>query len=96
MGVLLKNGKVGILDFKSSKESYDNQFIQNAGYDLQITENGGYTKEGNKIFQLDTPISFYGIVPFGAKEFTVDFRYNVEELREGFKSALVLYKLLNK
>ena|SRR3990167_7008473 len=96
VGVLLKNGKVGILDFKSSKESYDNQFIQNAGYDLQITENGGYTKEGNKIFQLDTPISFYGIVPFGAKEFTVDFRYNVEELREGFKSALVLYKLLNK
>lgn len=95
-GVLLKDGKVGILDFKSSKEAYDSQFIQEAGYDLQITENGGYTADGKKIFKLDKPISFYGIVPFGAEKFEVVMRYNTSELKEGFKSALLLYKLLNK
>lgn len=96
VGVLLKDGTVGIIDFKSSKESYDTQFIQGAGYDLQITENGGYTSDGNKVFTLPKPITFYGIIPFGADKFTVDFRYNVEELKQGFKSALCLYKILNK
>lgn len=96
VGILLKNGKAGILDFKSSKESYDSQFIQCAGYDLLISENGGYDGNGKKMFDLKNPIEFYAIVPFGAPKFMVDFRYNVEELREGFKSAVVLYKLLNK
>jgi len=94
-GVLLKNGQVGILDFKSAKESYDSHFIQCAGYDLLISENGGFTSEGKKIFQLDKPIEFYGVVPFGAKEFTVDFKYDTVGLREGFKSASCLYKLTN-
>lgn len=95
-GVKLKNGQVGIIDFKSSKESYENQFIQCAGYDLQLTENGGYTDTGVKKLELKEPITFYGIVPFGAEKFTVDFRFNTEELREGFKSAVTLYKLTNK
>lgn len=95
-GVLLKNGKIGIIDFKSSKESYESQFIQCAGYDIQIQENGGFTNNGYKIFELEKPIEFYAIVPFGAPEFTIDFRYNVEELREGFAAAVTLYKLNNK
>lgn len=95
-GVKLKNGKVGIIDFKSSKDSYESQFIQCAGYDLQITENGGYTFEGKKVYQLNEPIEFYAIVPFGADKFQIDFRFNVNELKEGFKSALVLHKLVNK
>lgn len=94
--VQLKNGKVGIIDFKSSKESYESQFIQCAGYDLQVTENGGYTKDGRKVFELKEPISFYAIIPFGAPKFTVDYRYNTQELKEGFKSAVTLYKLINK
>ena len=94
--VKLKDGKIGIIDFKSAKESYDSHFIQIAGYDLQISENGGYTAEGVKMFQLEKPIEFYAVIPFGADEFTVDYRYNVEELKQGFRSALCLYKLLNK
>lgn len=96
VGVLLKNGKAGVLDFKSSKDSYDSQFIQCAGYDLLISENGGFDSKGRKSFELQNKIEFYAVVPFGAPKFTVDFRYNVEELREGFKSAVVLYKLTNK
>lgn len=95
-GVLLKNGKIGIIDFKSSKDSYESQFIQCAGYDIQIQENGGFTDNGYKTFELDKPIEFYAIVPFGAPQFTIDFRYNVDELKEGFKAAVVLYKLNNK
>lgn len=94
-GVLLKNGKIGIIDFKSSKESYQSQFIQIAGYDLEITENGGFDKDGNRVFELPKPIEFYAVIPFGAKEFTVDIRYNLEELKAGFTSALTLHKLIN-
>lgn len=96
VGVKLKNGQIGIIDFKSSKESYESQFIQCSGYDIQITENGGYTWDGKKIFSLEKPIEFYAIIPFGAEKFTVDFRYNVDELKEAFKGALTIYKILNK
>lgn len=95
-GVLLKNGKTGIIDFKSSKDSYESQFIQCAGYDIQLTENGGFTDNGYKTLTLDKPIEFYAIIPFGAPQFTIDFRYNVEELREGFKACVTLYKINNK
>jgi hypothetical protein len=96
LGVKLKDGSTGIIDFKSSKESYMSQFIQCAGYDIQITENGGFTKEGYPIFTLVDPIDFYAIVPFGAEEFTIDFRYNVDEIKQGFEAATILYKLNNK
>lgn len=95
-GVELKNGAVGIIDFKSSKESYESQFIQCAGYDIQLSENGGLNSHGYKMFEIEKPITFYAIVPFGAEEFTVDFRYNVDELKEAFESAVVLYKIHNK
>lgn len=94
--VELNDGKVGIIDFKSSKESYESQFIQIAGYDLQISENGGFNEQGYPIFKLEKPIDFYAVVPFGSEKFTVDMRYNVGELKEGFKSAVVLWKLTNK
>ena len=90
----LKDDTIGIIDFKSSKDSYDNQFIQTAGYDLQISENGLFTSEGAEILKLDK-ISWYAIIPFGREEFGVDFKRNTEQYREGFKSALTLYKLLN-
>lgn len=94
--VKLKDGKVGIIDFKSAKEAYDSMFVQCAGYDLLISENGGFNASGYPIFKLHQPIDFYAIVPFGAPEFTIDFRYDVEAYREGFKAAVVLYKLTNQ
>jgi hypothetical protein len=94
-GVELKNGQFGILDFKSAKEAYDSMFIQVAGYDLEQEENGIFDSDGKKLHD-PFPISFYGIVPFGAEEFKVDMRYNIEEYREGFKAAVVLDKIINK
>lgn len=95
-GVKLKDGKVGIIDFKSSKEAYESQFIQCGGYDIQLSKNGGFTKEGYQLFEKIDKIDFYCIIPFGAKTFSPTFRYNVDELKESFKATLTIYKLLNK
>jgi hypothetical protein len=103
VGALLKDGRTCIIDFKSSKEAYASQFWQIAGYDLQISENGGYTAEGERVFSYrEVPVpegrvryeeaSVYFIIPFGAaKPEPVPFA-DVEGAREAFKSALVLYK----
>ncbi len=94
-GFIDKQGKVAILDFKSSKDAFISQFIQIAGYDLQLSENGGYTAEGKKIFELEKPVDYYVVFPFGAEKPEGITNYDVESLREGFKSALTLYKLTN-
>jgi len=85
-GVELNDGRMGIIDFKSSKDSYESQFIQCAGYDILISENGGFTNNGYKIFELEKPLDFYAIVPFGSPEFKVDFRYNVVMVRSSLFS----------
>lgn len=96
VGAKLKDGKTVIIDFKSSKEAYESQFIQCAGYDIQITENGGYTKDGVKVLTLKDKIDGYIIVPFGAEKVEPVFRWNTDELKEAFEACLKLQKLLNK
>ena len=91
----MKDGQFAIIDFKSSREAFDGQFIQVAGYDLEQSESGILDAEGNEILPPQK-ITKYIIIPFGAKEFKVEERYNVEELREAFKAAVKLYKLLNR
>jgi len=90
-----KNGKICVGDFKSSKEAYDSQFIQCAGYDEQQSENGIFNEGG---YQLSGPLKIeeYYVFPFGSDKFLVDVRHNTEELREGFRSCVVLHKLTNK
>lgn len=51
-GARLKNGGIAIIDFKSSKEAYAPHFMQIGGYDIQLTEQGGYTATGEKVFEL--------------------------------------------
>jgi hypothetical protein len=84
------------MDFKSSKEAYPTQFFQCAGYALQIAENGGFDKDGNKIFILEKPIGFYAVVPFGAEVVEPVFDLDVKGCEEGFISALTLYKQLQR
>lgn len=86
-------GKIVAGDFKSSKVPYLDHWVQIGGYDLEISENGGYTAEGEKIFTLPKPVDAYCVIPFGAEKFEPIFRYNVEEYKNGFKAALLLHKL---
>ncbi len=90
-----KDGKYGIIDFKSSKEAYVSQFMQIAGYDLEISESGLLQSDGSLYIRLDKPISYYCVLPFGMEKPEVCYSYDVEELKNGFKSALVLYKIIN-
>lgn len=95
-GYIDKAGRVAILDIKSSKDAYISQFIQCAGYDKQITENGGYTAEGEKVFDLEgKTIDYYTIFPFGMDKPDGQSRHNNEELKEAFDSCVMLYKLIN-
>jgi len=96
VGWLDKEDRVIAGDFKSSKEAYVDQFIQIAGYDIMLTENGGLDKDGNKKFDVPGAVKGYCVIPFGATTFTPNFQYDVESYRKGFKSALTLHKLITQ
>jgi hypothetical protein len=91
-GAKLKDGKIAVFDFKSSREAYFDQFVQAGGYALQILENGLYDAEGNKTGEVERIDALY-IVPFGAEKVEPIANYDVEGYQAGFKSALGLYKL---
>lgn len=97
IGCELNDGKVAIIDIKSSKEAYPSQFFQCAGYDICISENGGYTSEGQKVFDLEgRQIEAHIIFPFGAKEPTGIINYDVADNRRAFLAELFLLKQLQK
>jgi hypothetical protein len=91
----LNDGSIGIIDFKSHREGYQSDFLQCAGYSIQLKENGVFTKDGDRKLAPLKKIDFFAVVPFGSEEFRIDFRYNVSELESGFESMLKLYKLIN-
>lgn len=79
-------------DFKSGGPYFD-QFVQVAGYDLMLSENGGLTADGDKVFDLPGAIKGYCVLPFGPEKFEPRFEYAVESYRTGFRSAVHLSKL---
>lgn len=91
-GAELNDGSWVIIDFKSSKDAYPSQFLQIAGYDIELSENGGFDSEGNKIFTLEKPISKYIIVPFGAEVPTPVIMDTVDIHKDIFLNTLAVYK----
>jgi len=91
LGATLKDGSCAIIDFKSSKAAYPNQFWQIGGYDIQISENGGFTRTGEFILP-PTKIDKHIIIPFGAPHFTVTEDKDVVANRNSFIAALHLYR----
>lgn len=96
VGAELMDGSFAIIDFKSSKEAYESQFIQIGGYALQIEENGLFEPDGSFSMMPDKKFTQFIVVPFGAKEVIPVSRFNVEELKDGFKACVTLHKLNNK
>ena len=86
-------GRVVAGDFKSSKDIYFSQFLQVAGYDIMLSESGGLTAEGEKIFTLERPIEAYCVAPFGQDDFDPIILDHVEDFKAAFKSSVHLYKL---
>lgn len=93
-GFIDKKGLLCIMDFKSSKAAYTEQFWQCGGYDLQFSENGGFTEHGVKLFDLPKPVDYYAILPFGMEKPLPQLNYDVEKCRDMFKHCLELYKEL--
>jgi hypothetical protein len=88
-------GKIVVLDFKSSKEVYISQFWQCIGYAMQLEENGGLTKDGVKILSIDKPVDYVAVLPFGMEKPEVQYNVDMAGGKEAVKAMLTLYKKLN-
>lgn len=87
----LNDGRIVVIDFKSSKEAYLSQKWQGCGYAIEFEENGGFTSDGQKILEplkIDAVIIF----PFGAKEVKPNFYVDMIGGKEAFLAALTLHK----
>lgn len=89
---VLKNGDWIIGDFKSSKEAYFSQFVQAGGYNVLLEENGGFTTDGKKLFDLDQPIKKYIIFPFGASSFAPKETVLTNTLEDCFNALVSAYR----
>lgn len=91
-GLVDKQGRTAILDFKSSKAAYLSQFWQCAGYDIQISENGGFTEDGVNLFTLEKPIDYYIIFPFGMENPAPSMNFDTVGCKEAFLAEVTLYR----
>lgn len=96
LGVELNDSKIAVVDFKSSKEAYLSQFWQCAGYSLQIEENGGYDRDGNKVFEFapGEKVQQLIVVPFGMDAVYPQVNIDIDGGKEAFLAELLLYKKL--
>lgn len=89
------DGKLAILDFKSSKEAYLSQFWQCIGYAIQLEENGGFLPTGEKVLTLARPIDYVAVLPFGMEVPEVKYNYDMEGGKDAVKAMLTLYRKLH-
>ncbi len=93
-GVELNDGTYAVIDFKSSKDAYPVQFIQCAGYAIQIEKNGLWSEKGTANKKFEHKIESLIIVPFGAKEVKPVIRKDVDNCKSAFISCVDLYRFL--
>lgn len=88
------DGTYGLMDFKSAKEAYANHFFQCAGYVIELEENGGFDRDGNKTFDLGSrTITELAVFPFGMDKPEPQFyKKSVDIAKESFIAETVLYK----
>lgn len=86
-------GNWALLDFKSAKEAYDAHFMQNAGYDIAISENGIFTKDGELVRTIDQPFQHYSVLPFGMPEPTVTHKDNIQDYKDSFEACVTIHRL---
>lgn len=97
-GYMQKDGKVGIIEFKRAKAAYDTHFWQVGGQHLAIEENGGFDRDGNKVFELPAPVDEHMVFAFGhAEPETIKPHVGDEAIVDcrAFKAELYLYKVRN-
>jgi hypothetical protein len=91
----LKSGHYAVIDFKSSKDAYFGQFVQAAGYAIQLEEKGAFKPDGTAIITPMSPIdkiSVLYVVPFGSPDPTPREQFDVHGFKHYFEAAARLYK----
>ncbi len=91
-----KEGRTAIMDFKSAKDAYQEHFFQCAGYDIEISENGVLDADGNELFRLEQPISYYAVFPFGKSNPEPMLNFDTESCKKAFRAAVELHKIINQ
>ena len=92
----MKDGTLAVIDFKSSKEAYFNQFAQCAGYALQLEESGYGNEDGSEWTMLDRKIDKLIVIPFGAKALKPEIITNVQGFEEVFAHIVRVYEFLHE
>jgi hypothetical protein len=90
-----KDGRYAVIDFKSSKDAYYGQFVQAAGYAIQLEEHGAFDADGNSRITSFSPvdkITALYIVPFGSPDPTPREQFDVTGFKLDFEAATRLYK----
>ena len=62
------------------------------GYNIILSKNGGFTRNGEKLFTLDKPITQHIVFPFGAEKVEAVVDRDVEGHKKAFLACLVLYR----
>lgn len=91
-GAKMEDGRMAILDFKSSKEVYYSQMVQVAGYAVQVEEKGIFDAQGTQILP-PMMIDELVVVALGNEEIKTRAAQNVEGFKTAFIGALENYKL---
>ena len=85
-------GKIVLGDFKSSETAYYAHYLQCGAYDLQISENGGFTKDGKQILPPGLDFDRYEIFCFRAGLGKPFVSRETQRLKRAFSYCVNLYR----
>jgi len=88
-------GDLVLMDFKSKKETYRSDYLQDAGIDIMVNENGILDAEGNLVGKIDKTINSYGVYPFGVKDPEPSFYYDVDLAKKVYVATVELDSFIN-
>lgn len=91
-GMVMEDGRRVVGDHKSSKNAFFDQYIQAALYDIELSENGGLTADGDHLFDW-APADGYVIFPFRSEPFTPEFIWDTAAYRKVAEGVVETYKL---
>lgn len=89
----LKTGELAVIDFKSSKEGYFNQYVQAGGYALQLEESGYGDFNGENWQNFPGKVNALIVIPFGAKKIDPFIVRNVDGFKDCFRNLVSIYQL---
>lgn len=90
----MKDGKLAVIDFKSSKAVYFNHVVQTAGYALQLEESGYGNADGSEWTPLGGKIESLVVVAFGMKKLQPETFNNVDGFKDVFRHMAAVYPML--